>query len=750
MLTSLALLATAVANVAAAPSNFHNASIKATTSYWYANMDHTGDFRGIAPWVDDPKSYEVFKTVDSGDGGAIQDAIDSGGRHQEWLASEPRVVYLPPGTYEIGKTIDLRTDTILMGDALDPPVIKASANFDGDTLLNGKDPSVGIAGELSFAIGVKNIILDTTAVDAGNAFTALYWGVAQVCHLQNLVIKMPESVDGNGHSGIKLGRGSTLGLADIRVENGLNGIWHNGHQQAFYKSVYFFQNTVGMLIDGGNTITILNPTFEKAKTAVKHTGGSPFIGIIDAKSIGSGITFDSTGYASVLIDNLDKDTDDDVVKLPSGTALGKASHVDTFTYGNTVGRNPVYGSTTSNVARPEAIAPGGRIPALAAPNYKDLAASDFMNIKDPGQNGGQTIKGDGTGNEVEALTAALQYAVKNNKVAYFPFGDYRIESTLTIPIGSRIVGEAWSTISAAGSFFKDAGSPKPVVQIGAENDVGTIQIQDMRFTVAEVLPGAIVVEINAAGNAPGDVALWNSVITVGGTRGAEELTNNCRDASNPCQGAYLGMHLTKGSSAYVENVWNWVADHITEGFDGGSSIAGKGGALVESTKGTWLHAVGVEHWWLYQLNLRNAENVVVSMLQSETNYEQGDNAQSLVPSPWTADKSGWGDPDYAWCGGGDGHCRMGVSNWVNGGSNVYYYGSASWAFYSGPGYQKCADENNCQEFIHWIEKTPDNLQSFGWCAKAADVALRLADATNIKTNPDFTGSWGSLVGRYTP
>jgi hypothetical protein len=54
------------------------------------------------------------------------------------------------------------------------------------------------------------------------------------------------------------------------------------------------------------------------------------------------------------------------------------------------------------------------------------------------------------------------------------------------------------------------------------------------------------------------------------------------------------------------------------------------------------------------------------------------------------------------------------------------------------------------EFIHWIEKTPENLQSFGWCARYARYALRLADATNILTSEGFTGSWGSLVGRYTP
>lgn len=53
-----------------------------------------------------------------------------------------------------------------------------------------------------------------------NGFTALYWGVAQGAQLQNVLITMPPSADGSGHTGIKLGRGSTLGLADTRIENG--------------------------------------------------------------------------------------------------------------------------------------------------------------------------------------------------------------------------------------------------------------------------------------------------------------------------------------------------------------------------------------------------------------------------------------------------------------------------------------------------------------------------------------------------
>lgn len=32
---------------------------------------------------------------------------------------------------------------------------------------------------------------------------------------------MASSVNGAGHSGIRLGRGSTLGLSDVRIERGL-------------------------------------------------------------------------------------------------------------------------------------------------------------------------------------------------------------------------------------------------------------------------------------------------------------------------------------------------------------------------------------------------------------------------------------------------------------------------------------------------------------------------------------------------
>ena len=100
-------------------------------------------------------------------------------------------------------------------------MLKAAPGFSGEqTLVSGLDPTLDGRGELSFAVALKNLVLDTTNIPGGQAFTALYWGVAQAAHTQNLRIIMPTSLNGNGHTGIRLGRGSTLGVSDVRIERG--------------------------------------------------------------------------------------------------------------------------------------------------------------------------------------------------------------------------------------------------------------------------------------------------------------------------------------------------------------------------------------------------------------------------------------------------------------------------------------------------------------------------------------------------
>ncbi|KHN96785.1 glycoside hydrolase family 55 [Metarhizium album ARSEF 1941] len=727
----------------------------AGTNFWYAGMDHAGNARGYAPDLGNDFSYDIFKSVNAGDGGAIQDAIDSNNgkqRRSNWWASQPRVVFLPPGTYEVGSQIQMRVGTVLMGDATNPPTIKASRNWRGErSLVNGLDPRTEelphdgkLHGELSFTVALKNLILDTTEIDGSSNFNAVNWRVAQGAHMQNIKIIMPTSGHDGGHTGIFVGQGSSLGVSDVRVERGWNGIWHQAHQQMAYKNIEFFQNTRGMQISGGNVVTITSSTFDTVYQAVTHDGGSPWVAMVDCKSINSGVSFSTTQYPSLLIDNLESDNDGTVVEWHNEQVLSSARHVDQFTYANTYGQRPVYGPNKDGSSkRPAALVRADKYPSIVAPNYADKTTSDFVNVKDPRQNGGHKVLGDHTIDESAALNQILKDAAQQGKIAYFPFGKYRVDSTLFVPPGSRIIGEA-------GSFFSDEANPEPVVQVGNEGDVGVAHIQDMRITVADRLPGAILTQVNMAGNVPGDVAIWNSMITVGGTAGSDGINNHCYDSNNECKGALVGLHLGKSSSAYVENTWVWVADHNSEG-GGGCAIAAKGGVLVQATRGTWLHALGSEHWWLYQLNLWEASNVFVSMLQAETNYNQGSNAPQVPPAPWKADVQGWNDPDFSWCGGGDKICRKGYSNYITGGSGIRHYASAAWDFFSGPGFQGCDDPWRCSNVMHWISRQPSDAQMFGVCSKSAANVLREANGNLIPARPDFTGGWpgqGSDLGVY--
>src|SRR5439155_22094962 len=113
---------------------------------------------------------------------------------------------------QIQHQLDLRMGTIIVGDPNNPPVIKAAANFVGNTVVNGYDFATGHP-ETSFMTLLKNVIIDTTSVDKERNLLALQWGVAQGCGLTNVQIIMPNN--STGHVGISLDGGSTIAVTDV-------------------------------------------------------------------------------------------------------------------------------------------------------------------------------------------------------------------------------------------------------------------------------------------------------------------------------------------------------------------------------------------------------------------------------------------------------------------------------------------------------------------------------------------------------
>ncbi len=75
---------------------------QSASSWFLPNLDHTsGPVRGYVPNLD-TYDYPVYKSVKSGDSQGLINAITSdgpsGNRNNCWLAGQPRVIYLAPGT----------------------------------------------------------------------------------------------------------------------------------------------------------------------------------------------------------------------------------------------------------------------------------------------------------------------------------------------------------------------------------------------------------------------------------------------------------------------------------------------------------------------------------------------------------------------------------------------------------------------------------------------------------------------------
>jgi len=65
-------------------------------------------------------------------------------------------------------------------------------------------------------------------------------------------------------------------------------------------------------------------------------------------------------------------------------------------------------------------------------------------------------------------------------VLFVDHGIYMVSKTIEIPVGTRLVGEAWSQIMGYGEFFQDQSNPQVVFRVGKEGDVGVVEISDVK------------------------------------------------------------------------------------------------------------------------------------------------------------------------------------------------------------------------------------------------------------------------------
>lgn len=206
----------------------------------------------------------------------------------------------------------------------------------------------------------------------------------------------------------------------------------------------------------------------------------------------------------------------------------------------------------------------------------------------------------------------------------------------------------------------------------------------------------------------------DSHIRVGGAKGTglqkEECPKHTGRVNDNCKAASLLMHLTQNSTAYLENVWLWTADHdmdkVTQ--DQIDIYAGRG-LLVESDV-AWLWGTSVEHCVFYQYQLSSAKNILMSMIQTESPYFQ---PSPKAPVPF---KTGIfpNDPTFANC------TTLGCySSWairVVDSSSIYLLGAGLYSWFSDYS-QDCVKTENCQQRGFEVVESYD-IWVYNLCTKA--------------------------------
>jgi hypothetical protein len=136
------------------------------------------------------------------------------------------------------------------------------------------------------------------------------------------------------------------------------------------------------------------------------------------------------------------------------------------------------------------------------PQYYDLGGSEIFDVRAYG------ARGDGQTDDSFILNAVLAVAANISAIVYFPYGLYTVKDTLRVPVGSRIIGQAWPQIMGTGAKFEDMDNPHVVVEVGKEGDVGIIEIQNMMFTVSGPTAGAVLMRWNVHESSKGSAGLW--------------------------------------------------------------------------------------------------------------------------------------------------------------------------------------------------------------------------------------------------
>jgi hypothetical protein len=238
---------------------------------------------------------------------------------------------------------------------------------------------------------------------------------------------------------------------------------------------YIATSNIGILTslkaENSTSLLLQNVFFENVPVAVKDNsttapllnGGTKLL----VPGWGFGMVGNSTGYSSFY----------------NGRAIPQMNRSASLTTNVTDGRGPIF------LRRKK-------------PSYTDIGLTQIIDVKANG------AAGDGVHDDTAVLNSIFARAANLSSIVFMPFGVYLITDTLEIPLGTRLVGQAWAQFMLTGPKFQNVDKPHVGVRVGHPGDVGVIEIQDVMFTVKGPTAGAVLVEWNVKESAQGSAAMW--------------------------------------------------------------------------------------------------------------------------------------------------------------------------------------------------------------------------------------------------
>ncbi|KAJ6012232.1 hypothetical protein N7522_002587 [Penicillium canescens] len=738
-----------------------NALLADASTFWLESISH----QGVSAFG--ASGYQVFRNVKDfgakGDGvtddtAAINAAISSGSRCGQGCGSDTTtlaLVYFPAGTYMISYPIFDYYYTQIIGDPRNMPVIKATSGFQGGYLIDA-DPyftsELNWGSTVVFFRQIRNLVLDLRNIPTGNTVSGIHWPTAQATSLQNMVFQM-SSASGTKHQGVFCESGSAGYMGDL-VFNGGNIGAALGNQQFTMRNLTFNNaiTAISHYWDWGWTYKNIN--INNCQVGIDITSGGhdqqsvSSLTLLDSfitnTPVGILTARDSTSKpptaGSVVLENVSVQNVPVIVQGPSQTTVlaGGNVHIDAWGQGHSYSPNgpQTFQGTFAPNSRPASLLQGQQFYERSKPQYSTVSVSSFSSTRSGG------AKGDGKTDDTAALQKVINDAASSGKIVYFDAGTYLVTSTLKIPAGSKIVGEAYPVIMSSGSSFNNMGSPQPVVRVGASGDSGQVEWSDMIVSTQGAQAGAVLIEWNLASPSGSPSGMWDVHARVGGFAGSQLQAAQCiatpgTPTSTPnanCIAAFMLMHITSSATGlYMENNWLWVADHDLDG-NGQITIYSGRGMNIESTQGNiWLSGTSVEHNVLYQYQLASTKNIYMGQIQTESAYYQP-NPLATAPFPVV---SSIHDPNFTTsCAGKGKYCAEGWGLRVLDSTGIFIYGAGLYSFFDNNDASCSAQDSgrSCQNSIFSLEGSSSvsiyNLNTVG-SASMVDI-----DGTSVANQAD--------------